>query len=402
MKKPPLTFEIIAECKTTKARAGIMSLPHTTVNTPVFMPVGTQGTVKGILPEQLETLNCKIILGNTYHLGTRPGREVVRKAGGLHKFMGWKNALLTDSGGFQMVSLLKLAEIMEEGVKFKSPYEDSECMLTPEQSILIQNDLGADIAMQLDDVVSSKVSGPRVEEAMYRTTRWLDRCLKAHTRPDDQNIFPIVQGGLNTELRKKSASLQTERKVYGFAVGGLSGGESKNDFWKMVHLSTDYLPKEKPRYLMGVGYAEDMLVCIALGIDMFDCVYPTRTARFGNALTFRGHINLKKSQYENDFKPIEEDCDCITCQRYTRAYLNSIAAYETVGCHLISIHNVAFQMRFMNMVRESIKNNRFPEFIKNFMTINYPDKNFPVWIIDALQSVNINLLEKESTTASNC
>lgn len=234
--------------------------------------------MKGILVDQLINLNCQIILGNTYHLGMRPGVETLKKAGGLHKFMSWPRALLTDSGGFQMVSLLKLAEINEEGVKFTSPFDDSVCMLTPEHSIEIQNTIGADIMMQLDDVVKTTTVGPRVEEAMNRTIRWLDRSIGAHTRDDEQNIFPIVQGGLNPELRKICAGELTKREVRGFAVGGLSGGESKDDFWSIVSLCTDELPKNKPRYLMGVGFAVDLVVCVALGIDMFDCVFPTRTA----------------------------------------------------------------------------------------------------------------------------
>nr|CAD7257307.1 unnamed protein product [Timema shepardi]CAD7568065.1 unnamed protein product [Timema californicum] len=277
-RKQALSFKILAKCNKSKARASVMTLPHHEVNTPVFMPVGTQGTLKGLLPDQLENLNCQIILGNTYHLGTRPGAALIKKAGGLHKFMSWKRALLTDSGGFQMVSLLKLAEITEKGVKFQSPYNGSEVMLTPEHSIEIQNNIGADIVMQLDDVVRTTITGPRVEEAMHRTTRWLDRCLKAHKNPETQNIFPIVQGGLNFELRTQSALQLTKREVNGFAIGGLSGGESKDDFWKMVHLSTDILPEQKPRYLMGVGFAADLVVCCALGVDMFDCVFPTRTA----------------------------------------------------------------------------------------------------------------------------
>lgn len=234
--------------------------------------------MKGVLPDQLINLDCQIILGNTYHLGMRPGVETLKKIGGLHNFMGWPRALLTDSGGFQMVSLLQLAEINETGVKFKSPYDESECMLTPEHSMEIQNAIGADIMMQLDDVVKTTTSGPRVEEAMHRTIRWLDRCLGAHGRNEEQSIFPIVQGGLDGKLREECAKELTKRDVRGFAVGGLSGGESKDDFWSVVHLSTDHLPKNKPRYLMGVGFAADLVVCVALGIDMFDCVFPTRTA----------------------------------------------------------------------------------------------------------------------------
>lgn len=252
VKTPPLAYQVISKCSTTKARVGNLLLPHSNVDTPVFMPVGTQGTLKGILPDQLLSLNCQILLGNTYHLSLRPGTEVLKKAGGLHKFMGWNRNILTDSGGFQMVSLIALSEITEEGVKFRSPFDDTtECMLTPEHSIQIQNIIGADIIMQLDDVVKTVTVGPRVEEAMHRTIRWIDRCIEANERNDDQNIFPIVQGGLNPELRKKCVSELIKRDVRGFAVGGLSGGESKNDFWKTVHLCTDLLPDDKPRYLMG-------------------------------------------------------------------------------------------------------------------------------------------------------
>lgn len=368
-----------------------MSLPHSDVETPVFMPVGTQGTLKGLLPDQLEKLNCQIILGNTYHLGTRPGPDVIKKAGGLHKFMGWKRSLLTDSGGFQMVSLLKLAEITEEGVKFRSPYNDTEVMLSPENSIHIQNAIGADIIMQLDDVVKTTTTGPRVEEAMHRTTRWLDRCLKAHKNPESQNIFPIVQGGLDPKLRSESATQLIQRDVRGFAVGGLSGGESKDEFWNMVHLSTNILPEDKPRYLMGVGFATDLVVCCALGIDMFDCVFPTRTARFGCALVNTGQLNLKQKNYKTDYRPIDENCNCSTCERYSRAYLHSIVTVETVACHLLTVHNICFQMQLMKSIRESIKEQKFPLFVKNFFKTVYPSGTYPKWITDALSAVNIEL-----------
>ncbi|XP_031833295.1 tRNA-guanine transglycosylase isoform X2 [Nomia melanderi] len=348
--------------------------------------------MKGLLPQQLEKLDCQIILGNTYHLGSRPGIHVIQKAGGLHNFMNWKRALLTDSGGFQMVSLLELAKITEEGVKFKSPYDASICMLTPEHSMEIQNIIGADIMMQLDDVVKTTLTGPRVEEAMHRTSRWLDRCLKAHQKPTEQSIFPIVQGGLNPELRSESAKQLTQRKVNGYAVGGLSGGESKDDFWRMVHLSTDLLPKNKPRYLMGVGFAVDLVICSALGIDMFDCVFPTRTARFGCALIRTGQLNLKQIQYQKDTRPIDEECNCSTCKTYTRAYLHHIVTVETAACHLLSIHNIAFQMRLMQDIRQSIKNQKFPEFIQQFMLNLYPNQEYPAWIINALKAVNVTLL----------
>ncbi|XP_073941586.1 tRNA-guanine transglycosylase [Choristoneura fumiferana] len=387
-----LTFTVQAECTITKARAGLMELPHYKVRTPVFMPVGTQGTMKGILPEQLQTLDCEIILGNTYHLGNRPGTEVLSKAGGLHNFMGWNRALLTDSGGFQMVSLLKLAEITEEGVKFRSPYDDSEIMLTPEKSIEIQNCIGADIIMQLDDVVQTTFNDyDRIKEATERTSRWLDRCLKAHQRPTEQNIFPIVQGLLNKELREKSAREHMTKDVNGFAIGGLSGGESKDDFWPMVDLGTNILDKNRPRYLMGVGVAIDLVVCVALGVDMFDCVFPTRTARFGCALVNKGQLNLKQKQYETDLNPIDVDCTCSTCANYTRAYLHCIVTVETVACHLISVHNIAYQMRLMRKMRKNIEDGTFPQFVKSFVKEVYPDSDYPTWVVNSLSSVGIDI-----------
>ncbi|XP_013382282.1 queuine tRNA-ribosyltransferase catalytic subunit 1-like [Lingula anatina] len=386
-----LSFKVLAECSTTKARVSKLILPHHEVDTPVFMPVGTQGTLKAMLPDQLEEMDCQIILGNTYHLGHRPGPELLEKAGGLHKFMNWNRNLLTDSGGFQMVSLLKLAEITEEGVKFESPHDGSTMMLTPEKSIEIQNSIGADIIMQLDDVVHSTTTGPRVEEAMWRTIRWLDRCLKAHGRPHDQSIFPIVQGGLDAELRKKCAQELTKRDVSGFAIGGLSGGEEKSQFWRMVSLSTDHLPLDKPRYLMGVGFAVDLVVCCALGCDMFDCVYPTRTARFGTALVPTGLLNLKLEKFSRDFRPIDENCGCSTCSQYTRSYLHTIAGHKPVAAQLITVHNVKYQLNLMRGIRKSIMENTFPKFVQDFMSALFPSKDYPEWAVEALASVNVTL-----------
>lgn len=356
------------------------------------MPVGTQGTLKGVLVDQLKTdnMNCQIMLGNTYHLGLRPGSEILKKAGGLHNFMGWDRALLTDSGGFQMVSLLQLAEITEQGVKFQSPFDGSESMLTPEESINLQNTIGADIIMQLDDVVKTTTTGPRVEEAMQRTIRWIDRCLVANNRNEDQSIFPIVQGGLQPELRKKCAAALTERDVRGFAVGGLSGGESKDDFWKIVSLSTDLLPANKPRYLMGVGFASDLVVCVALGIDMFDCVFPTRTARFGCALVRTGQLNLRHKKYELDLTPIDENCKCSTCKTYTKAYIHAVIN-DPIMCSLITIHNVSFQLQLMRDMRTAIENDKFAEFVKTFFADLFPADEKPRWIVEALRSVNIDI-----------
>ncbi|KAM6957072.1 queuine tRNA-ribosyltransferase catalytic subunit 1 [Aplochiton taeniatus] len=388
----PLALQIVAECPVTKARACDLTLPHCTVSTPVFMPVGTQGTLKGITVDQLEALGCQICLGNTYHLGMRPGPELIEKADGLHGFMNWKRNLLTDSGGFQMVSLVELSEVTEEGVRFKSPYDSKEILLTPEQSIGIQNSLGSDIMMQLDDVVSSTVTGPRVEEAMKRSVRWLDRCIAANKNPERQNLFAIIQGGLNAELRKACLDEMTKRDVPGFAIGGLSGGEEKDDFWRMVTLSTDHLPRDKPRYLMGVGYAVDLVVCVALGCDMFDCVFPTRTARFGSALVPWGSLQMKHKQFAKDFQPIDADCQCPTCKRHSRAYLHALFKSDTAAMHHITIHNIAYQLTLMRSVRQSIVEHRFPDFVRLFMRRMFPSsEQYPSWAVEALASVNITL-----------
>uniref|UniRef100_A0A6B2L6N0 Queuine tRNA-ribosyltransferase catalytic subunit 1 n=1 Tax=Arcella intermedia TaxID=1963864 RepID=A0A6B2L6N0_9EUKA len=367
-------------------------MPHGLVETPIFMPVGTQGTVKGLTCEQLGNIKAPIILGNTYHLGHRPGPEVMKTMGGLHKFMNWKGNILTDSGGFQMVSLLKLAEITEEGVTFESPHDGSKLLLTPEKSMEIQNAIGADIMMALDDVVSSKISGPRVEEAMYRTIRWIDRCIKAHQRPNEQNLFGIIQGGLDPALRVICLDEFKKRNLPGYAIGGLSGGESKDEFWKIVSQCTDHLPANKPRYLMGVGFPVDIVVCIALGVDMFDCVYPTRTARFGTALVPTGVMNLKLTLYANDFRPVDEDCDCLTCKNYTRAFLHVKSRGDTLCGMLLSYHNITYLLRLMKQARQSIIDQKFVEFVQQFMLKQFPKKDYPSWVTDALGSVHITLL----------
>ncbi|ETV99775.1 queuine tRNA-ribosyltransferase, variant [Aphanomyces invadans] len=274
-----------------RARACDLHLPHGTVHTPIFMPVGTQGTIKGITAEQmaLPPIDCKILLANTYHLALRPGTELLKDVGGLHDFMGWQRNILTDSGGFQMVSLLELAQITEVGVEFQSPVDGTTMLLTPEMSITHQNNIGADIIMALDDVAPSTIQDDaRFLEATERTLRWIDRCIAAHKRPESQNLFGIVQGGLDTKpggLRERCIQGLIDRNLPGYAIGGLAGGEDKTSFWTVVALCAERLPANKPRYLMGVGYPVDLVVCSALGVDMFDCVYPTRTGRFGTAIT---------------------------------------------------------------------------------------------------------------------
>lgn len=386
-----LKFEVLAKCSTTKARVSRMHLEHQSVDLPVFMPVGTQGTMKGILTEQLVSLDCQIMLGNTYHLGHRPGPQILDSFQGLHKFMNWDRALLTDSGGFQMVSLLKLACITEEGVEFESPHDKSRMLLTPEKSMELQHSIGADIMMQLDDVVHTLTTGDRVREAMERSIRWLDRCIIAHEhRKNKQNLFAIIQGGLDMDLRRECVREMVKRDLPGYAVGGLSGGEDKSMFWRTVKCCTDELPQNKPIYCMGVGYAIDLIVCVALGVDMFDCVFPTRTARFGNALVPWGSLSLKQQQYQSDLSPIDSDCECYTCKNYTRAYIRSLIGKETLGCHLVTIHNLHYQLNLMRQARKSIMDDKFPDFVRSFLSRLYPEGS-PVWVKDALASVNLHI-----------
>ncbi|URE44872.1 hypothetical protein MUK42_25132 [Musa troglodytarum] len=348
-------------------------------------------TIKGLTNNQLEEIGCQIILGNTYHLALRPGAELIDDLGGLHKFMNWKRALLTDSGGFQMVSLLHLADITEQGVTFQSPVDAKPMLLTPEESIQIQNKIGADIIMALDDVVKTTITGPRIEEAMYRTLRWIDRCIAvtifvifhviswahsrtAHKRPDEQNLFGIVQGGLDPVLRVNAILIKAiisrdicvrgmvDRNLPGYAIGGLSGGEDKDSFWRVVAQCTAALPEDKPRYVMGVGYPLDIVVCSALGADMYDCVYPTRTARFGTALIPEGLLKLKNQAMANDERPIDPTCLCMVCKNYTRAYLHCIVTKDPMGSQLVSYHNLSYMMRLSKDLHTSIVEGRFPEY----------------------------------------
>ncbi|KAL7751871.1 Queuine tRNA-ribosyltransferase catalytic subunit 1 [Sorochytrium milnesiophthora] len=389
-----LVHTVVARCKTTKARVTHVGLPHFTAHTPMFMPVGTKGTMKGLTVDQLRDLDCHVILANTYHMSLKPGQEVLDDMGGLHKWMGWTRGMLTDSGGFQMVSLLDLSTITEEGVEFTSPYNDgSRILLTPEKSIDLQNSIGADIIMQLDDVVNPLCGRERIEEAMHRSIRWLDRCIAAHKRPKEQNLFPIIQGGLHEDLRRYCMDEMIKRDAPGYAIGGLSGGEDKSEFWKIVSLCTEHLPENKPRYCMGIGYALDLVVCSALGVDMFDCVFPTRTARFGNALVPSGSLSLKQAKYREDHRPIDDQCSCPTCTTYTRSYLHRVVTRETTACHLVSIHNIAYQMRLMREMRESIIAQRFPDWVRKFLTDRYPNGGVPRWAVDALASVGIDKLE---------
>lgn len=307
--------------------------------------------------------------------------------------------MLTDSGGFQMVSLSSFSEITEEGVRFSSPFTGEPTMLTPEESMRIQHSIGADIIMQLDDVVSSLTTGPRVEEAMWRSIRWLDRCIaihKASGKANQQNLFAIVQGGLNHDLRDKCLDDMVSRKddVAGYAIGGLSGGEEKDIFWRIISQCTAKLPVDRPRYSMGIGFAEDLMVCMALGVDMADCVFPTRTARFGVALTFDGPLNLRLSKHANAMVPIDKDCPCPTCKEgVSRAMLHHLVSHETAAAHAITQHNLVFQARLMGHAREAVLKGTFPEFLKHFFGKYFGDNGYPRWCVEALRTVGVDLLD---------
>jgi tRNA-guanine transglycosylase len=384
------------------------------------MPVATQASLKGLTPQQLEETGCRLCLNNTYHLGLKPGQDVLESVGGAHKLQGWKHNILTDSGGFgclewflpsitdevihrfQMVSLLKLANITEEGVRFLSPHDGSPMLLTPEHSIALQNTIGSDIIMQLDDVlVTTSPDKVRMREAMERSVRWLDRCIAAHTNPTTQNLFCIIQGGLDLGMRRECCEQMVARDTPGIAIGGLSGGEAKADYCKVVDTCTSLLPVNKPRYVMGIGYPEDLVVSIALGADMFDCVWPTRTARFGNAISRHGVLNLRHARYANDFGPVEEGCGCVCCRDgegslgVTRAFVHHVAAKETVGAHLLTIHNVWYQLALMRRVRAAIIEDRYPAFLNEFFSdFHGGDRSkYPEWAVDALRGVGVDLLE---------
>ncbi|CAE6430075.1 unnamed protein product [Rhizoctonia solani] len=378
-----MQFEIVAQCSVTRARVSRMKLAHGVTALPTFMPVATQAALKGLTQQQTEALGVTLILNNTYHLNLRPGTKVLDAAGGAHKFQGWRKNMLTDSGGFQMVSLSSFSKVTEEGVLFESPFTGEPTMLTPEESMAIQHSIGADIMMQLDDVVSSLTTGSRVEEAMWRSIRWLDRCIAVHNasgRADRQNLFAIIQGGLDHDLRDVCLDEMIKRKdsIPGYAVGGLSGGEAKG-----------------PRYCMGIGFAEDLMVCVALGVDMADCVFPTRTARFGVALTFNGPINLRLGKHASSLVPIDENCPCPTCTSgTTRAQLHHLVTYETAGAHSVTLHNVAFQAQLMGRARDAILENRFPEYLKRFFYDYFGERgSYPRWCVDALRSVGVDLLD---------
>ena len=354
--KGAVTFELLKKDDKTRARRGRLFTPHGTVETPVFMPVGTAGTVKALKPDDVADLGASIILANTYHLYLRPGHEVIRKAGGLHFFMHWAGPILTDSGGFQVFSLSSLGKITEEGMEFSSHIDGSKHLLSPEKSIEIQNALGSDIMMAFDECVSYPAEHSYVESSVYRTTRWLERCKAAHREPEKQSLFGIMQGGMYGDLRRISAEQITELDLPGYAIGGLSVGEPKELMYEILDGCINLLPEDKPRYLMGVGTPDALLEGVALGIDMFDCVLPTREARHGKAMTRDGSVNLRNSKYTEDFSPIDEECGCYCCKNFSKAYLRHLVmAKEILGATLLSIHNLTFLTGLMAGARDAIE-----------------------------------------------
>ncbi len=362
-----IRYELIKTCKQTNARLGMIHTPHGSFETPMFMPVGTQATVKTLAPEELKQMGAGIILSNTYHLWLRPGPEIVKEAGGLHQFMNWDQAILTDSGGFQVFSLSKLRKIEEEGVHFRNHLNGDKLFLSPEKAMEIQNYLGADIMMAFDECPPYPATYEYVKNSVERTTRWAERCLNAHQNTSKQGLFGIVQGGEFEDLRKLSAEALVAMDFPGYSIGGLSVGEPKEIMNRMLEFTTPFLPTNKPRYLMGVGSPDSLIDGAIRGIDMFDCVLPTRIGRNGTAMTREGRVVIKNAKYERDFTPLDKKCDCYTCRNYTRAYLRHlIRCDETFGIRLMSYHNVYFLLHLMRNVRQAIREDRLMDFRNEF------------------------------------
>ena len=367
MAKSPIEYELLHECKQTGARRGVIHTPHGDIQTPVFMPVGTQATVKSMTPEELkEEVKSEIILANTYHLYLRPGNKLVKEAGGLHKFMNWDRPILTDSGGFQVFSLGDLRTIKEEGVYFKSHLDGSKHFFSPETVMEIEEDLGADIIMAFDECVEYPASYEYTKQSMERTTRWAKRCKEAH-KTDNQALFGIIQGGFYKDLRDISAKDLVEMDFPGYAIGGISVGEPKEKFLDILRYTTPLMPKDKPRYLMGVGTPDYLIEAAIAGIDMCDCVLPTRLARHGNAMTWNGKVTIRNATYERDFRPLDEECDCYTCKNYSRAYIRHLVkTNEILGIRLLSIHNLRFLTNLMEKVKIEIERDNLGTFKEQF------------------------------------
>jgi len=362
-----IKYELIKECKQSGARLGKIYTPHGEIETPIFMPVGTQATVKAMTPEELKEIKSQIILSNTYHLYLRPGHELIDKAGGLHNFMNWDRPILTDSGGFQVFSLGDLRKITEEGVQFRSHLDGSKHFLSPEKAIEIENALGADIIMAFDECAPYPADREYVKKSLERTTRWAKRCKEAHKKPDRQALFGIIQGGMYKDLREQSAYEIIELDFPGYAIGGLSVGEPKPIMYEVLEYTTPLLPKDKPRYLMGVGSPDCLIEGSIRGIDMFDCVLPTRIARNGTAMTSQGRVVIKQAQYYDDFSSLDPECECYTCKNYSKAYLRHLfKANEILSSRLITYHNLYFLLKLMENVRKAIREDRLLDYKKEF------------------------------------
>jgi len=364
-----MQFTVLAQDGGARARNGILSTPHGDVHTPSFMPVGTQATVKALTPRQLTEAGAEMILGNAYHLSLRPGCDIIRRAGGLHKFSGWGGPILTDSGGFQVFSLSKLRRVNDEGVEFQAPIDGGKRFISPEKAIQIQNELGADIITAFDECVGYPCAKEKAEEAMVRTTRWAERCLEVHSRRD-QALFGIVQGGMFPDLRQQSAEALVKMDFDGYAVGGVSVGEGPDLMRDAVEWSEPYLPKDRPRYLMGVGTPQDLVTFVGMGIDLFDCVMPTRNARGACAFTSDGKVRLRNAQYREDMRPLDPRCNCYTCKNFTRAYLRHLIICREILAHvLLSLHNITFYIDLMRRCREAIREQRFESFAEGILDV---------------------------------
>ncbi|MBD2057095.1 tRNA guanosine(34) transglycosylase Tgt [Oculatella sp. FACHB-28] len=367
------SFQCQGRCRHTQARAGVFSTPHGLVETPRFMPVGTLANVKTLTPAQLQATGAQMILSNTYHLHLQPGEAIVQQAGGLHQFMGWSGPILTDSGGFQVFSLSEMRSLSEEGVTFRSPRDGQIIHLTPERSIQIQNALGADVIMAFDECPPYPASREAIVAATDRTYRWLERCITAHQR-QDQALFGIVQGGVYPDLRQQAARDLAKLNLPGYAIGGVSVGEPPELIEKIVQATAPLLPEEKPRYLMGVGTYREMAQAIAAGIDLFDCVIPTRLARHGNALVGGDRWNLRNNRFREDFSPLDETCPCYTCKQFTRAYVSHLLrSQELLAYTLLSIHNITELIRFTQRIREAILSDRFATEFAHWLKPEMPE-----------------------------
>jgi len=379
-----MTFEFKVEASDGKARIGLIKTPHGRVKTPLFMPVGTQATVKGLSNRELVETGSQIILANTYHLLLRPGPERVARLGGLHGFTGYAGPWLTDSGGFQVMSLGHRRVISEEGVEFSNHLNGDRILLTPEKSIEVQQKLGADIIMAFDECPPYPADREYLKNSLERTLRWLERSLTAKTRAD-QALFGIAQGGVELDLRRRSTLETIKFDLPGYAIGGLAVGEPKEKMVPVVDLSTDLLPADRPRYLMGVGHPEDLVAGVALGVDMFDCVYPTRTGRFGYALVDSGRLNFSSARYKDDAGPIDPGCDCYACQNHSRAYVTHLVrAGEMLGLRLLSLHNIRYLHRLMEKARAAIAAGGYGDFARDFAAKRWPE-GAPGWFAGAME-----------------